>query len=98
MPGCAASGVVKKSKTVNFNPKDKKISRNEFSADCGSPGSVSLIVQMLMPCLLFQEKQSCKLKICGGTFVGMSPTVHPIQHVLLPHLAKMGVEAILEVE
>jgi len=53
VPGCVASGVVKKSKTVNFNPKEKKISRHEFIADCGTPGAVGLIIQMLMPCLLF---------------------------------------------
>ena len=53
---------------------------------------------MLMPCLLFQEKDACKLRICGGTHVGMSPTVHPIQNVLLPHLLRMGIEARLEVE
>lgn len=44
VPGCAAAGVQKKSKTVDFNPKDKKISRSEILADCGSPGSVALIV------------------------------------------------------
>lgn len=98
VPGCVASGVVKKSKTVNFNPKEKKISRHEFIADCGTPGAVGLIIQMLMPCLLFQEKESCKLSICGGTFVGMSPTVHPIEHVLLPHLKRMGADATLTIE
>ena len=98
VPGCVASGVVKKSKTVNFNPKDKKISRHEFLADCGTPGAVGLIIQMLMPCLLFQAKESCKLEIRGGTFVSMSPTVHPIKHVLLPHLKRMGLEVGLKVE
>jgi RNA 3'-terminal phosphate cyclase len=48
VPGCVASGVVKKSKIVNFNPKENKISLHEFTADCGSPGAVGLIIQMLM--------------------------------------------------
>ena len=28
----------------------------------------------------------------------MSPTMHPIQHVLIPHLARMGLEVSLEIE
>lgn len=52
---------------------------------------------MLMPCLLFQAKESCRLEVRGGTFVSMSPTVHPIKYVLLPHLQRMGIEASLSV-
>ena len=43
-----------------------------------------------MPMLTFQQAKSCHLKILGGTFVGMSPTAFPVQHVLLPVLELMG--------
>lgn len=51
---------------------------------------------MLMPCLLFQEKERCKLTICGGTYVGMSPTVAPLTHVLFPYLRQVGIDVNIE--
>lgn len=47
-------------------------------------------MQMLMPCLLFQEKPNCALTIQGGTHVNFSPTMFPVEHVLLPVLREMG--------
>ena len=76
---------------MNFNPRDKSISRKQYEADCESPGAIGLILQMLMPCLLFQVEKSCTLSILGGTHVGMSPTVFAVEHVLLPTLKQMGV-------
>jgi RNA 3'-terminal phosphate cyclase len=53
---------------------------------------------MLMPCLLFQKEEQCKLTIKGGTLVGMSPTSHSFQYVLMPILTLMGVEATYNVK
>ena len=44
VPGCSVSGNKKKSTQVDFDPKLNKISRNEFVADCGTPGAIALIL------------------------------------------------------
>ena len=43
VPGCVIKGDRKKSTEVEFNPKTGQISRNDFIADCGSPGAIGLI-------------------------------------------------------
>ena len=91
------AGNKKKSTQVGFNPGSNKISRKDYIADCTSPGAVTLILQMTTPCLLFQDKDACNLKVLGGTFVSCSPTVFPFMHVLIPALSEMGAKICLEV-
>ena len=55
-------------------------------------------MQMLMPCLLFQAKERCILTIQGGTHVNFSPTVVPVEHVLLPALNRMGANISLAID
>ena len=97
VPGCKVQGNAKKSTQVSFDARDKTISRATYAADCESAGALGLIMQMLMPCLLFQEKPQCKLTIEGGTHVNYSPTMFPVEHVLLPVLRSMGANINLEV-
>ncbi len=52
---------------------------------------------MLMPCLLFQAKDRCNLTIIGGTYVGMSPTIAALEHVLYPALKMFGLDVSLKV-
>jgi RNA 3'-phosphate cyclase len=78
---------------VEFRPwqislKDKKI-------DIGTAGSISLLLQTLLPILAFGKKE-IKLEIKGGTEVSWSPTIQYIQFVLLPILRKMGINIELE--
>jgi len=61
VPGCKVSGNAKKSTKVGFNPGSGVISRTAYTADCTSPGAATLILQMIVPCLLFQAKEECKL-------------------------------------
>lgn len=44
VPGSKVKGNFKKSTEVSFRPGDGIISRLTFEADCGSPGSVALIL------------------------------------------------------
>mmetsp|Transcript_12408 Transcript_12408/g.15837 ORF Transcript_12408/g.15837 Transcript_12408/m.15837 type:complete len:124 (-) Transcript_12408:512-883(-) len=55
-------------------------------------------MQMLVPCLLFQEKPKCVLTLQGGTHVNFSPTMFPIEHVFLPVLKKMGADVSLSIQ
>ena len=78
VPGCKVKGNAKKSTEVEFDPKLGNISRTSYAADCESAGAIGLVMQMLMPCLLFQAKDKCVLAIEGGTHVNFSPTVCPV--------------------
>ena len=87
-----------KSKIVTFNPGQNLIKRKDFVADCQTPGSVFLIMQMLLPCLLFQEESEMKLIIKGGTIVSASPPFDTYTNVMVPALACMGVDINVEIK
>ncbi|MEA3459390.1 MAG: RNA 3'-terminal phosphate cyclase [Chloroflexota bacterium] len=63
----------------------------------GSAGSVGLVFQTLLLPLAFAAGES-HLVIKGGTHVAWSPPFHYLKHVYLPTLARMGIEAKVEIE
>ncbi|MEM3400013.1 MAG: RNA 3'-terminal phosphate cyclase [Candidatus Micrarchaeia archaeon] len=71
---------------IEFEPK--KIQGGPYSFDVGTAGSVSLVLQSILPVFAFSDKS--KVRIRGGTHVPLSPTIHYVQNVLLPFLGKMG--------
>lgn len=72
-----------------INIKDRRI-------DIGTAGSISLLLQTLLPILIFGKK-AVKLEIKGGTEVSWSPTIQYTQFVLFPMLRKMGINVELEI-
>ncbi len=68
----------------------------ELTANVGTAGAVTLVVQTVLPPLLFAPGPS-RLKIIGGTDVDMAPTVDYTKNVLLPTLKKMGADVSLKV-
>jgi RNA 3'-terminal phosphate cyclase (ATP) len=62
----------------------------------GSAGSTSLVFQTLLLPLAFAEGDS-HLTLRGGTHVAWSPPFHYLRHVYLPTLARMGIEATVEI-
>jgi len=62
----------------------------------GSAGSTSLVFQTLLLPLALAEGES-HLTLRGGTHVAWSPPFHYLQHVYLPTLARMGIEATVEI-
>jgi len=62
----------------------------------GSAGSTSLVFQTLLLPLAFADGDS-HLTIRGGTHVAWSPPFHYLKHVYLPTLARMGIEATVEI-
>ncbi len=62
----------------------------------GSAGSTSLVFQTLLLSLAFAGGDS-HLTIRGGTHVAWSPPFHYLEHVYLPTLARMGIEATVEI-
>jgi RNA 3'-terminal phosphate cyclase (ATP) len=62
----------------------------------GSAGSTSLVFQTLLLPLAFADGDS-HLTLHGGTHVAWSPPSHYLKHVYLPTLARMGIEASVEI-
>ncbi|MFB6490751.1 MAG: RNA 3'-terminal phosphate cyclase [Thermoproteus sp. AZ2] len=73
-----------------FRPRGIKC--GEFSFDVGTAGSITLVLQTLLPMLVFAPCPS-RVKIRGGTDVPMAPPVDYFTNVVLKALEPMGVRA-----
>ncbi len=84
---CSAEikGAHRGSMEVWFSPK--KINSMQFAVNIGTAGSISLLLQQLLPVAL---KSDLKLRVQGGTNVAWSPPIEFIRHLLFPILKKMG--------
>lgn len=83
------------STAVEFSPG--MISGGHFKIDTGTAGSISLIIQALLPVMIFSGK-SFFASIKGGTDVAWSPTIDHTKEVLLPLLRDAGAEVELSIE
>jgi RNA 3'-terminal phosphate cyclase (ATP) len=81
------SGLFPGSTELSFVPM--KIKGGKYEIDIGTAGSVTLLLQCLMPVLPF-AKENVELTIRGGTDVAWSPTVDYKQQVTLKALEQMG--------
>ena len=80
------SGNVKlSSSSVAFFPKN--IVSSQFIVNIGTAGSISLLIQQLLPVAL---KADLKIRICGGTNVDWSPPIEFLQYALFPILKRMN--------
>ncbi len=80
---------------VVLRPGDR-IEGGAFEWDIGTAGSATMMAFTLIPLALFAKRPS-RFKIKGGLFQDFAPTAFYMQKILLPHLAKMGVQASLEI-
>ena len=78
---------------VLFRPR--RIEGGRLTIDPRTAGSVTLIIQAILPALLYAEKKA-DITIKGGTDVPWSPPIDAIRFVLLPALKDMGVNAKIE--
>ncbi len=74
-----------------------QIKAGSYSFDVGTAGSTSLVLQTMIPALLFARGAS-KVLITGGTHVPWSPCFHYLSQVFAPALAGMGNVLTLEIE
>ncbi|KAJ3384332.1 hypothetical protein HDU92_003634 [Lobulomyces angularis] len=79
------------SEVLTYTPKDAVIKSDEIiHIEIGSAGACSLVVQTILPILLFAKttttNKEVKVSISGGTNVSFSPPVDYLQHVLFPCL------------
>lgn len=81
--------------STEFVFKPGKLRDGTFRFDVGSAGSVTLVLQTLMPILAFTPG-NVQLEITGGTDVKWSPPIDYVRLVKLPILKKIGYQGELE--
>ncbi len=76
--------------------KPSKLRAGQFRFDVGTAGSITLVLQTLMPLLAYSPGR-VEVEIIGGTDVKWSPPIDYFIHVALPVLGKLGITCQLEV-
>jgi len=82
------------SKEVIFKPRE--IRGGSYRFDVGTAGSISLVLQGVLPVLLFADKES-SVEIRGGTDVSWSPPIDAIRFVLRRGLELFGASVDIKV-
>lgn len=85
--GARVSGLSPGSTELFFAPVE--IKGGKYEIDIGTAGSITLLLQSLMPALPF-AKEKVELMIKGGTDVAWSPTIDYLQHVTFRALEQLG--------
>ena len=80
---------------LSFSPGEVK--GGSFLFDIGTAGSTMLVLQTLIPALIF-SKERTMLTLVGGTHVPFSPAFHYMREVFLPVLKKTGIETTLSLQ
>lgn len=68
----------------------------EVRCDVGTAGSITLVLQALLPAML-RAGGPCRATVIGGTDVRQAPPVDYLRHVLLPLLRRMGARIQIDV-
>lgn len=86
-------GLKLRSTTLEFSPSE--IRGGRFEINIGTAGSITLLLQCLIPAALFAEEVT-SLRIIGGTDVAWSPPFDFYKNVFLRALREMGCEVSLK--
>ena len=93
----SVSGAALGSTSFRFAPN--AIKSGDYHFDIGSAGSTSLVLQTLLPALLFantDQSAHSTVSIKGGTHNPLAPTTDFLQHAFVPALAKLGMQVNIE--
>jgi RNA 3'-terminal phosphate cyclase (ATP) len=93
--GTEVHGAAVNSTELVFEPGEVK--GGDYSFHIGTAGSTTLVLQTIIPVLLFAETPS-HVHLVGGTHVPWSPSFHYLQTVFVPALKTMGGSVFLEIE
>jgi RNA 3'-terminal phosphate cyclase (ATP) len=93
--GASLTGAEVGSREMTFRP-GKTIRGGDYRWEIGTAGSTTLLAMMLLPVSSFAPAETA-FEATGGLFQDFAPSAHHMQHVLFPSLAKMGVEASLQI-
>ncbi len=92
--GAEVEGLELGSQVLTFVPKERR--GGSFSFDVGTAGSISLVLQALLPAAAFAPSP-VELTVRGGTDVKWAPPIDYMKHVFAPIMAKMGYSVSIEV-
>jgi RNA 3'-terminal phosphate cyclase (ATP) len=92
LSGGTTEGLKIRSTRLQFSPA--KLKGFVGDIDIGTAGSITLLLQALIPVALFAESET-KVQIQGGTDVKWSPPIDFYTHVFLEALRQMGCEVYL---
>lgn len=95
----AVTGAQMGSTTFSFTPN--AIQSGDYTFDIGSAGSTSLVLQTLLPALLFANTglaAQSTVTIKGGTHNPLAPTTDFLTGAFVPALAKLGMHVDLELQ
>lgn len=87
------------STTFSFAPNT--IKSGDYTFDIGSAGSTSLVLQTLLPALLFanaDERLKSTVTITGGTHNPLAPTTDFLTEAFVPALAKLGMQVDIDLQ
>jgi RNA 3'-terminal phosphate cyclase (ATP) len=93
----SVTGAYLGSAAFSFTPN--AIQSGDYTFDIGSAGSTSLVLQTLLPALLFANtdiSSKSTVTIKGGTHNPMAPTSDFLQQAFIPVLAKLGMQVELK--
>lgn len=93
MSNANVEGLKVGSMSLEFFPK--VLEGGSFFFDTGTAGSVSLILQSLLPVMALSKDES-HVEIRGGTNNPFAPAVEYIEGVLLPTISAMGLKAAVQ--
>jgi RNA 3'-phosphate cyclase len=91
--GARVEGLSLRSRELRFAPG--AISGGEYRFEIGTAGSITLVLQALLPVWIGGGRDAT-VTVTGGTDVRQAPPIDYLENVLLPLLARMGVEARVE--
>lgn len=87
--GARIDGLAPRSNEIAFDPGPVRGGR--FAFDVGTAGSVTLVLQALLP-LMVGVRAGFRVEVAGGTDVRAAPPLDYLREVLLPLIARMGAE------
>lgn len=91
--GAGVEGAKEGSSVVTFQPGPPRGAT--FEIDIGTAGSITLVMQTLLPALLFADGRSI-VTVRGGTDTTKSPPFDYFREVVLPHAAAFAEELTVE--
>ena len=88
------------SSTITFHPQSSPHTNQSYTADPGTAGSIALLLQVSLPCLVFSSEpaEPSTLILRGGTNAAFAPQIDYTEHVFLPFLRKhLGLDPQMQV-
>ncbi len=97
LSGGKTEGLRLHSQKLRFYPGDLRGIRADLDIDIGTAGSITLLLQCLIPVALFAEGETV-VKVKGGTDVRWAPPIDFYREVFLKALSVMGCNIQIEVK